>query len=231
MNRRKLLSSKTEIAQETSGTEEFTYPPAPSAQAPDANDAAQTKQLWAAKTGAKRRPDSNVVAEKEQQAWSKGHEAGNAEMRAASEQQLAKLREEFSKALHDFAAERDTYFQRVEEQVVRLTLAIARKILHREARVDPLLLAGILRVALEKIESNTNTRLRAHPSDIKAWRDYFAQARDNFPVPELIGEPEIQSGRCILETELGTTEIGLETQLMEIEQGFLDLLAQRPGSS
>lgn len=225
------MSSKTSIAHETRGTEEFTYPPAPSVQAPDPSDAAQAKQMWAAKTGAKGHLDSSVAAQKEQQAWSNGHEAGMAEARAAFEHQVAKLREEFPKALHAFAVERDTYFQRVEEQVVRLTLAIARKILHREAQVDPLLLTGILRVALEKIGSNTNTRLRAHPSDIKAWRDYFTQAHENFPSPELIGDPEIQSGRCILETELGTTEIGLETQLKEIEQGFLDLLAQRPGSS
>jgi flagellar assembly protein FliH len=230
MNRRKPLSSKSNITQVAPGTEEFTYPPAPSVQAADPGDAAQTKQLWAEKTGAKGVSDSNVAAQKEQQAWSKGRDAGQAEAHAAFEQQIAKLREEISKALHDFAAERDTYFQRVEEQVVRLTLAIARKILHREAQVDPLLLAGILRVALEKIASNTNTRLRAHPSDIKVWRDHFAQAHENLPPPELIGDPEIQSGRCILETELGTTEIGLETQLKEIEQGFLDLLAQRPSS-
>jgi flagellar assembly protein FliH len=230
MNRRKPLSSKSNATQAAPGTEEFTYPPAPSVQAPDPGDTAQTRQLWAVKTGARGFSDSNVAAQKEQQAWSKGHEAGQAEVRAAFEQEIAKLREEISKALRDFSAERDTYFQRVEEQVVRLTLAIARKILHREAQVDPLLLAGILRVALEKIASNTNTRLRAHPSDIKVWRDYFAQARENFPAPELIGDPEIQPGRCILETELGTTEIGLDTQLKEIEQGFLDLLAQRPGS-
>src|SRR5579864_2047051 len=133
MKRRKLLSSKSNAAQETSGTEEFTYPPAPSGQAPDPNDAAQAKQLWAAKTGAKGYSDSNSAAQKEQQAWTKGHEAGQAEARAAFEEQIGKLREEISKALHDFAAERDTYFQRVEGQVVRLTLAIARKILHREA--------------------------------------------------------------------------------------------------
>jgi flagellar assembly protein FliH len=223
------LWSKTDIAQETPATEEFTYPPAPSGEAPEAGDAAHAKQVWAAKTGARGHPDPNFTAQKEQQAWSKGHEAGKTESRAAFEQQAASLRGEITKALHDFAGERDAYFQRVEEQVVRLTLAIARKILHREAQVDPLLLTGILRVALEKIGANTNTRLRAHPSDIKVWRDYFAQARENFPAPELIGDPEIPCGRCILETELGATEIGLETQLKEIEQGFLDLLAQRPG--
>jgi flagellar assembly protein FliH len=225
------LSSKTNIAQETPGTEEFTYPPAPAGQAPGANDAAQAKQLWAAKTGAKGRTEPDIAAQKEQQAWSKGHEAGQAEARAAFEQQIVKLRDGIPKALHDFIAERDIYFQRVEEQVVRLTLAIARKILHREAQVDPLLLTGILRVALEKIDAKSNTRLRVHPTDIKVWRDYFTQARESFPSPELIGDPEIEPGRCVLETEMGTTEIGLETQLKEIEQGFLDLLAQRPGSS
>jgi flagellar assembly protein FliH len=225
------MSSKSIIAQEPRQTEEFTYPPAPSVQAPDANGVNHLKQLWVANTASNKGPSPNVSAEKEQQAWQAGHEAGKAEARAAFELQNAKMREEVSKALRDFAAARETYFQRVEQEVVRLTLAIARKILHREAQVDPLLLTGILRVALDKIGSNTNTRLRAHPSDIKVWRDYFAQARESFPSPELIGDPEIQPGRCILETELGTTEIGLETQLKEIEQGFLDLLAQRPGSN
>ena len=38
----------------------------------------------------------------------------------------------------------------------------------------------------------------------------------------------VEAHNCILETELGTTELGLEAQLKEIEQGFFDLLAQRP---
>jgi flagellar biosynthesis/type III secretory pathway protein FliH len=32
----------------------------------------------------------------------------------------------------------------------------------------------------------------------------------------------------MLETELGSTDLTLESQLKEIEQGFFDLLAQRP---
>jgi len=223
------LSSKPDPGAESPNAAQFTYPAAPSIPPAGAASAAEARQVWAAKAGARGQADPQIAAQREQQAWNQGHEAGKAEALAMYEQQAARLRDEISKALRDFAAERDAYFQRVEEQVVRLTLAIARKILHREAQVDPLLLTGILRVALEKIGSNTNTRLRANPSDIRVWRGYFAQARENFPTPELIEDAEIQPGRCILETELGTTEIGLETQLKEIEQGFLDLLAQRPG--
>jgi flagellar assembly protein FliH len=37
-------------------------------------------------------------------------------------------------------------------------------------------------------------------------------------------EPE----RCVLETSMGTAQLGVEVQLKEIEQGFMDLLAARP---
>jgi hypothetical protein len=32
----------------------------------------------------------------------------------------------------------------------------------------------------------------------------------------------------VISTQLGTTEIGIESQLKEIEQGLFDLMAQRP---
>jgi flagellar biosynthesis/type III secretory pathway protein FliH len=47
-------------------------------------------------------------------------------------------------------------------------------------------------------------------------------------VPELSGDASLDSNRCQLETELGVTDLSLETQLKEIEQGLFDLLAQRP---
>ncbi|MBZ5698038.1 MAG: hypothetical protein LAN18_05770 [Acidobacteriia bacterium] len=211
--------------------EVFTYPPVPAENAGDANEAAQAKRLWAATAGTKAGLDPASVEQREQQFRQRGFEEGKAAARDEFEQNLAKLHEQIGRSLRDFATERDSYFHRVEEQVVRLTLAIVRKILHRESQIDPLLLTGVLRVALEKVGASTNTRLRANPADIKIWREYFTQARESFPSPELVGDPDLEPSRCVLETELGTTEIGLETQLKEIEQGFLDLLAQRPGSN
>ena len=50
----------------------------------------------------------------------------------------------------------------------------------------------------------------------------------NGNAPELIGDAALKPGECLLETEVGSTQISLETQLKEIEQGFFDLLEQRP---
>jgi flagellar assembly protein FliH len=141
------------------------------------------------------------------------------------------LRGEISGALQQFSQQRDAYFERVETEVVQLALSIARKILHREAQIDPLLLAGIVRVALDTLGQGTHVRLRASPDEVPLWRDYFAGMNGSVSSPDLIGDASLESGRCVLETDLGSTNISLETHLKEIEQGFLDLLKHRPRPS
>lgn len=186
--------------------------------------------MWPVSSGPAPGTDVRAHEEREKQIRMRGFEEGVASTRAECEKQVTALRGQIAKALSEFAAERESYFQRVEQEVVQLTLAIARKVLHREAQMDPLVLMGVLRVALERVDAGTKTRLRVNPAEIHIWREYFLQAREKFSPPELIGDPELEPFRCVLETEAGTTEIGLETQLKEIEQGFLDLLSQKPVS-
>jgi flagellar assembly protein FliH len=170
------------------------------------------------------------VRAKEEQARARGFKEGESQARARFERELAAEREAISKSLHEFAREREGYFCRVEVEVVKLAVGIARKILHREVQVDPLLLAGVVRVALEKLAAGTSVRLRVHPDHVYAWHDFFANQQDHRPAPELLGDSTLGTGHCVLETALGSTELTLEAQLAEIERGFFDLLAQRPGA-
>jgi flagellar assembly protein FliH len=168
------------------------------------------------------------VRVREARARQQGREEGEAKARAEYEQRLSAERAPLAKAVRDFVGERATYFNRVEAEVVGLALAIARKILHREAQLDPLLLAGVVRVGLDKVAAGTHVRLRVHPDQIQGWQQFFAQQPDLQSVPELMGDGSLGLGQCRLETELGSTDLTLEAQLKEIEQGFFDLLAQRP---
>jgi flagellar assembly protein FliH len=160
--------------------------------------------------------------------YDRGLADGEARARAAFEKSLADVRGEMSLALRQFTAQRETYFSRVELEVVQLALSIAKKILHREAKIDPLLLTGVVRVALESLNDGTQVRMRTNPDEIRFWREYFSQATDISPTPELIGDPFLSSGCCALETDMGNTLVSFEAQLKEIEQGFLDLLDRRP---
>jgi len=146
------------------------------------------------------------------------------------EEQLAKERLNIAKALAGFTSDRAVYFEKIEEEVVQLALSIARKILHREAQLDPLLLAGIVRVALEKIDKATGVILRVHPQIAGDWRRYLSTHLDPADLPEIKEDPAQPLDSCTLETTMGVASFGLDIQLKEIEHGLMDLLAARPGA-
>jgi flagellar assembly protein FliH len=171
---------------------------------------------------------NEVLAQREAAAREAGRQEGEAQARMAGEQQLAQIRESVASALTGFARDRAQYYQRVESEVVQLALSIAGKILHREAQLDPLLLAGLVRVTLEKIESTTKVVVRVHPEQVSDWRGYFAHHMEASQVPDVVEDPALPSDHCLLQTALGTTDLGVGIQLKEIEQGLFDLLAKRP---
>jgi flagellar assembly protein FliH len=176
-------------------------------------------------SGATHSSSSDPIAEK---AYQKGLADGKSAARGEFEKAIAELRGQITEALHTFSKDRADYFTRVETEVVRLSLSIARKILHRESQIDPLVLTGVVHVALQKLNSETRITIRAHHDEVRFWNEYFRHSEDIFPAVTVMADPSLSLGRVVLETEFGTTEISLDTQLKEIEQGFFDLLEQRP---
>jgi flagellar assembly protein FliH len=231
-----MLSDPNPTAAETeSPAETYVYPPAlapdaPAKPASPRSPSSTLESLWGseAKEPGLQSDGEEQIRAREAAARKEGREEGEAQARAEYAKTLAAEHEALTRALREFAHEREIYFNRVEAEVVSLALGIARKILHREAQVDPLLLAGVVRIGLEKVAAGTRVRLRVHPDQIPAWQEFFARLPDLQSVPELMGDAALGPGHCRLETELGSTDLTLETQLKEIEQGFFDLLAQKP---
>jgi flagellar assembly protein FliH len=156
-----------------------------------------------------------------------GRRLARAEMEVEMHAALARERERIVAAVREFGAARRQYFAGVEQQVVKLALAIAARVLHREAQVDPLLLAGAVRVALEKLADRSGVVLRAVGPDVKGWERVF-EAAEPSERPQVAEDARLKLGECVLETKMGTVELGVSVQLEEIEKGFFDLLNHRP---
>jgi flagellar assembly protein FliH len=202
-------------------TEPFTYMPC-------ADGSSQSGDGNAADWGASSAVPQSLLEQHEKQAFERGLKEGEERASKVHERNLAAVRASITLALEEFKTQRESYFSRVEPEIVQLALNIARKILHREAQMDPLLLAGMVHVALEKLDQNMRVRLRAHPEEVQFWNRYFSESKILVICPEVVGDGALQRGECALETEIGSTQISLDTQLKEIEQGFFDLLEQRP---
>jgi flagellar assembly protein FliH len=161
-------------------------------------------------------------------ARAEGIREGLQQAQQSLEQQLSGERAKVAEAIRDFAQKTSDYYSRAEVEMVHLSLAIAAKILHREAQVDRMLVAALVKVALEKLQYGTSASVRVRPEEVADWNRYFEGNANGEIRVEVKPDSSVAAHNCILETELGTTELGLDVQLKEIEQGFFDLLAQRP---
>jgi flagellar assembly protein FliH len=174
---------------------------------------------------------AEAAGDREKSASALAFQEGQAAARKSFDDQVEQVRTGIDEALSQFSRDRAAYFEKVEGEVVQLALSIAAKILHREAQLDRTLLAGIVRVALEKIERGTGVVLRVHPQKLFEWQQYFALHMRPEDRPEIAEDASQEPEQCTLQTAMGTAVIGLEVQLKEIEQGLMDLLAVRPGVS
>jgi flagellar assembly protein FliH len=142
-------------------------------------------------------------------------------VRQQAQQQVAAI-------LRDFEQERAGYFDRVESEVVHLALSIARKILQRETELDPTLLAALVRIALDRMQSGPAVRVRVIATEVEAWRR-LGESGGGAPIWEVVADDDLRPGDCVVETELGKANFGFEAQLNDVEETFAQLLAHKPG--
>ncbi len=180
------------------------------------------------------------LAEEARRSFEAGRERGvqegrQAEREAQAASQAATERERARQAadlLESFAQERERYLQAVEQEVVKLALAVAARILRREAQMDPLLLTGAVRVALGQLSASTQVRLRVPAAELELWTEAIALLPNLAAKPIVTAGEGMRLGDCGIETELGSVDLGIRAQLGEIERGFFDRAgASRAGSS
>jgi flagellar assembly protein FliH len=178
------------------------------------------------------------LAEETRGSFEAGREQGKLEGRQAEREAqagaiVAAERERLRKAaelVDRFAEERLRYFAEVEQEVVGLALAIAARILRREAHMDALVLTGAVRVALGQLSASTQAQLVVPHAELDLWKDAIAHAPNVNVRPEVVAGDGMHLGECLIKTDLGSVDVGLRSQLGEIERGFFDRIG-RPKSA
>jgi flagellar assembly protein FliH len=172
---------------------------------------------------------ASLLDREKQRSFTAGRERGLDEGRTAEREAHAPEREhraqQLARLTESFTRQRDRYLQEVEREVVKLALAVAARILRREAQMDPLLLLGAVRVALGQLAASTKATLRVPAGDVELWSQSVALLPDRALRPRVIAGESMRLGDCMLETELGTVDLGVRAQLSEIERGFFDRAA------
>jgi flagellar biosynthesis/type III secretory pathway protein FliH len=168
-----------------------------------------------------------MIARAEAEARGIVAEAEAARARLAAEAAEEGRREGLARAAATLAAaarERDRRLAAAEREVVTLALAVARKVLARALAAGPGAAVELAARALEEARERREVLLRVNPADAAAVRDAAGPLgaillRAPLAVRE---DAAVAPGGAVVETEAGTVDACVETQLALLARALED---------
>jgi len=168
----------------------------------------------------------SVAEQQTRQGYEAGSRAGEAAARQSLDAEVRAMVEKLAATIAEVAATRAETIRRAEADTVRLAIEIARRILHREVSVDTSALEGLIKAALEKLQSQEVYRVRVHPDQESIVRSCLEQGGRS-PSVEVVGDVLQSKGGAVFEISRGLLDASVDTQLSEIERGLTDQLEAR----
>jgi flagellar assembly protein FliH len=123
----------------------------------------------------------------------------------------------------EVAALRARLRHEAEADLVRLALAIARRVIRRELAVDPGAVRGLVMAALEKLRGVDVLRVRCFPAHADSLKGFLAEEAGRGSL-EVVADASLEPGGVVFETQRGNLDASASIQLQEIERGLADRL-------
>jgi flagellar assembly protein FliH len=155
-----------------------------------------------------------------------GAREGEAAGRSRAAAELQPLIERLARTVDEVAGLRPRLRREAEADLVKLAIAIARRVIRRELVVDPEALHGLVLGALEKLQMQEVSRLRVHPSQAAAIAELLRD-RPGGAAIDVVADASGDPGTAVFETTRGNLDASVESQLGEIERGLADTLRRQ----
>jgi flagellar assembly protein FliH len=166
------------------------------------------------------------IEQKERDAYDAGRREGETAARLKSESEVKNVIERLSATIIEVAGAREVAIRRAESDIVKLSIEIARRILHRELALDTSALDALIRAALDKLRSQEVSRVRVHPGQEGLIRGCLQRLGRDTTI-EVVSDRSQLPGGAVFETSRGSLDASVDTQLREIERGLADQLGER----
>lgn len=117
---------------------------------------------------------------------------------------------------------KERFFENAEPEIIKLVMTIAEMVIGRAITENPELIKSVVKQALEK-EIGEKIVVRLNPKDYKTMMAAEAEFQDIIDRTKRITFKEdetISRGGCVVETEVGTIDAELETQLKAIRNAL-----------
>jgi flagellar assembly protein FliH len=156
----------------------------------------------------------------ERDAFAKGYAEGERSGELAAAKRNEAMLRRLVATVEEIASVRAGMMRKTERELVRLAVAMAERIVRREVDADAELLAGMARGAIDRLGQDVAATIHLNPEDYEA----MMKARQGAPVDgavQLIPDPQIGRGGCLVKSAFGTVDAGIDTQVREMSHALL----------
>lgn len=163
------------------------------------------------------------LAALERAAYEKGLLQGEKAAMAAAEKMAETVMKRYADSIVELQKLRSSLCAQVEREVVKLALAVARKMIHREIRVDQDIIQSLVHVALNHVSEKSAITICVNPEDY----GYLLERRADLAQSEgrdisLAADKSIERGGCLIQTNCGIIDARIEEKFREVEHSFFE---------
>lgn len=152
----------------------------------------------------------------EQAARDEGFRQGHAEGVAAGAAEIADKSSRLEALMQSLSRPLDDLGDRVGDELVALTVAIARQLIRRELSVSPGEIVAVVREALRALPSYaSDIRLELHPDDARLVRETMPEG-DGEHAWHIIEDATLTRGGCRVRSDVSRVDASVEHRLSQV---------------
>lgn len=155
--------------------------------------------------------------------YKNGFDDGFRQGLAQNQAELDGFRAQIAASLRAAEAARRELLEQSDTELVKLSVAIAEKILNRQIQIDGDALQGLVQTALARLAGKTIQVLRIHPADRAIVEKELLPLGPKRAI-RIEDDSGLARGALIFDTDFGSLDCSVSTQLCEIETGLVDRL-------
>lgn len=160
------------------------------------------------------------IAALEREAFVKGYAQGERSGAEAAARQGEAMLRRLSETIEEVAALRTDLLHRSEKDIVRVALVIAERVLHREVSLDRELILAMAHIAIDRLGNRASATIRLHPADHAALMA-VPRAQPFAGAVEIVADASVSRGGCLVQSDFGLIDLGVEAQLKEVSRAML----------
>jgi flagellar assembly protein FliH len=163
------------------------------------------------------------VAQLEKKSFENGYAEGKKSGIEFGERTIDAATKRLGDSILEIGRLRSSLYAQVECEVVKLAVAVARKIVHREIQADPHVIQALVRVALGHVTEKSAVTIHLNPIDHNYLLEQGSEFSENGGHDiSLVADKSIERGGCLIRTECGDVDARIEEKFREVENTFYE---------